>query len=145
METMDRVERLLDVLRSRAGGCRAHVLVVDDDADIRATLVELFEGEGFTVTGAADGADGLAQARERRPDLVLLDMMMPVMNGHEFLAALKPDPSLADIRVVVMRDGHFAVEGGPTPPDPAAPGLRGVRLPPAEQDADLLPEARAAR
>jgi hypothetical protein len=70
---------LLDAVRARVGSGPAHVLVVEDDADIRPALIRVFEMEGFTVAGVVHGADGLAQARERRPDLVLLDMMMPVM------------------------------------------------------------------
>ena len=57
---MDRFEQLLDSLRARVGGGRAHVIVVDDDADIRAALTEILEGERCTVAGAVHGADGLA-------------------------------------------------------------------------------------
>jgi len=102
-----------------------HVLVVDDDADIRAALMETLAEAGHTVDGAVDGADGLAQARARRPDVILLDMMMPVMDGNEFLAALRADPVLASVPVMVMKDGRCVVEGGgpPPPPGPAAPGV----------------------
>jgi len=134
----EQIGQLLDAVHARAGGDFPHLLVVDDDTDIRESVIEILEGEGFTVAGAVHGADGLAQARERRPDLIVLDMMMPVMDGREFLAALRSDPALATIPVVTMA-GDFAVESGPTPPRPAAPGLRGVRLP--EEGTDV-PEAK---
>ena len=141
---MDYLE-LLSLLRAQVGDGRAHVLVVDDDAAIRAMLIEILETETCTVAGAVDGMDGLAQARSRRPDCILLDLMMPVMSGHEFLAALRSDPSLAAIPVVVMSAGRVVVDRGPTPPDPAAFALRGVRPPAGEQDSDDLPVAKAVR
>jgi len=76
------------------------VLVVDDDRDIRESLVELFESEGYEVACAADGRQALVAARRRTPDVILLDQVMPVMCGREFRAEQVLDPSLADIPVV---------------------------------------------
>ncbi|HTP49674.1 MAG TPA: response regulator [Anaeromyxobacteraceae bacterium] len=89
-----------------AGGTRQlgtadkRVLVVDDDRDIRESLVELLESEGYQVSSAANGRDALAEARRTRPDVILLDQMMPVMCGREFQAAQARDPSLAGIPVL---------------------------------------------
>jgi len=83
-------------------GDAKRVLVVEDDDDIRSTLAELLESEGYEVTSAADGRQGLARALERPPDLILLDLMMPVMNGWEFREEQKRDPSIAGVPVVVV-------------------------------------------
>lgn len=79
-----------------------NVLVVDDSEEIR-TLIELYlKREGFTVHTAKDGREGLALARELRPDLITLDIMMPEMDGWQVLQQLKPDPRTADIPVVII-------------------------------------------
>ena len=71
------------------------VLVVDDDRDIRELLVELLGGEGYLVSSAADGRQALWEAHAHRPDVILLDLMMPVMDGYQFRAAQLDDPDLA--------------------------------------------------
>lgn len=81
---------------------RRDVLNVDDDDDLRATLALLLEFEGFAVRCARDGAEALRAITEARPLIVLLDLMMPVMNGWQFRAAMLADPSLADIPVIVI-------------------------------------------
>ncbi|MGC4000520.1 MAG: response regulator [Anaeromyxobacter sp.] len=80
----------------------ACVLVVDDEADIRQAVSEILADEGYVVVGARDGAEALAQARAAHPSLVLLDLMMPRMNGWEFREAQRQDPELAKIPVVVL-------------------------------------------
>jgi CheY-like chemotaxis protein len=80
----------------------ACVLVVDDETDIREAVSEVLEEEGYEVCGAGDGAEALSKARERHPSVVLLDLMMPGMNGWEFRAAQKGDPELAGIPVIVL-------------------------------------------
>jgi len=80
----------------------ARVLVVDDEVDIREPLVELFEGEGYEVFAAANGLEALGEARRNRPDVILLDWMMPVMNGREFRLEQARDPLLADVPVVAI-------------------------------------------
>ena len=64
------------------------VLVVDDDPDIRATVAEMLEIEGYSVEEAANGADALVAVERRRPDLILLDMRMPVLDGWGFAAEM---------------------------------------------------------
>jgi two-component system chemotaxis response regulator CheY len=79
------------------------ILVVEDDADVRETLVLVLESEGFEVRAARDGREALEILRAGfRPRLILLDLMMPVMNGWEFRAEMKNDPELAKIPVVFV-------------------------------------------
>ena len=78
------------------------VCIVDDSADIRDIYSLKFQREGFMVVVARDGAEGLQLIREKRPDVILLDIEMPVMGGLEVLKALKEDPELEKIPVVVM-------------------------------------------
>ncbi len=80
----------------------ASVLVVDDELDIRQAVAEVLADEGYTVVSAADGAEALERARAVHPSVILLDLMMPVMNGWEFRQAQKQDPSVSGIPVVVL-------------------------------------------
>lgn len=76
--------------------------MVDDNPDVRLALTTLLEDEGYEVAEADDGDVGLEAARERKPDLILLDLMMPRMNGFDTLRELKRDESLSDVPVVVL-------------------------------------------
>jgi CheY-like chemotaxis protein len=78
------------------------VLVVDDETDIREAVAELLAEEGYEVLNAGDGAEALRKARAFHPSVVLLDLMMPGMNGWEFCAERKGDPDLQDIPVIVL-------------------------------------------
>jgi CheY-like chemotaxis protein len=78
------------------------VLVVEDDRDNRELLVELLASEGYQVSSASDGRQALAEAHASRPDVILLDLMMPNMNGWEFRDAQLQDPYLARVPVVVI-------------------------------------------
>ena len=78
------------------------VLVVDDDIDILDGLSELLKLAGFEVVTARNGMEALARARARRPCMVLLDLMMPVMSGQEFRAAQSTDPSISSVPVIVV-------------------------------------------
>jgi CheY-like chemotaxis protein len=80
----------------------ARILVIDDDSDIREVVAEALAFEGHEVAGARDGAEGLARCHAFRPDLVVLDLMMPGMNGWEFRRAQLRDPVLARIPVLVV-------------------------------------------
>ncbi len=81
---------------------RCHVLVVDDDLDIRDTLREILEHEGYLVATARNGLEGLGCAKLLRPELILLDLFMPVMDGTEFRRRQLSDPEIAAIPVVVV-------------------------------------------
>jgi CheY-like chemotaxis protein len=78
------------------------VLIVDDDRDIRETLRELLELEGWTATTARNGAEALERMRQSAPGLVLLDLVMPVMDGVEVCRRRAADPELARIPVAVI-------------------------------------------
>ncbi len=80
----------------------APVLVVDDETDIRDAVSEVLSEEGYEVASASDGIEALKKARALRPSVVLLDLMMPRMNGWEFCAARRRDPELAAIPVIVL-------------------------------------------
>src|SRR2546428_5782630 len=67
------------------------ILVVEDDATIRDTLTFNLKKEGYAVTVAQDGADGVAKARSSRPDLILLDLMLPELNGLEVCRILRQE------------------------------------------------------
>lgn len=84
-----------------SGSTRPRVLVVDDDPDLRV-LAGVHLGEGFDVIQAADGKECVAKALSHQPDVILLDMMMPGMNGSEVLTALSSDPSTAEIPVIFL-------------------------------------------
>ncbi len=78
------------------------VLVVDDERDIREAVAEVLKDEGFEVLDANDGAEALEQLRAHHPAVVLLDLMMPGMNGWEFCAARQREPELSSIPVIVI-------------------------------------------
>jgi CheY-like chemotaxis protein len=98
-------ERLLSVLRSLDFDCRlvpCLALVVDDDPANRNLLRSLLEKEAWTVTEAEDGASALAAVADRTPDLILLDLMMPNMDGFEFAERLHRDTRWRSIPIVVI-------------------------------------------
>ena len=78
------------------------ILVAEDQQHIRKLIEYKLSNSGYTVITAADGAQALARARQDRPDLVLLDVMMPLMTGIEVLAALKRDPATQGIPVLLV-------------------------------------------
>ena len=78
------------------------VLIIEDDTPIRECIAEVLEMEGDSVAQASDGREGLLEAGEHHPNLILLDLMMPNMNGLQFRAAQNGDAALADIPVIVM-------------------------------------------
>ncbi len=78
------------------------VLVVDDESDIRQAVAEVLAYEGYEVVAACDGAEALDKARAYHPEVVLLDLMMPRMDGWEFRRAQKHDPEVSRIPVVVL-------------------------------------------
>jgi DNA-binding response OmpR family regulator len=78
------------------------VLVADDDEDILQLVAFRLERAGYTVVTAADGQQALAAAREHRPDLAVLDVMMPGLNGYEVTRALRGDPETAAIAVILL-------------------------------------------
>jgi signal transduction histidine kinase len=90
-----------------AGGAGEEILLVEDDGSIRSSLQGILEDEGYLVTTAENGREALERLRSGGPpDLIILDLRMPVMDGWEFRAAQKSDPALAQIPVLaVSADG----------------------------------------
>jgi len=89
-------------LRDILVGKVASVLVVEDEEDTRRLIAETLGEHGVEVRTAANGVEGLAQLASFRPEVILLDLMMPQMDGFEFLKRLKADPSRSLIPVVVL-------------------------------------------
>lgn len=78
------------------------VLIIDDDGTMRSLYERVFTLEGFTVELADSGKTGMEKVQTTNPDIVLLDMMMPVINGLEVLEKIKADPATSHIPVIVM-------------------------------------------
>jgi CheY-like chemotaxis protein len=87
---------------SEPTGAAGSVLVIDDDPVIQDLMGSFLHKEGYRVTMAAGGEEGLRRARELRPDVITLDVAMPTMDGWSVLSALKSDPQLADIPVIML-------------------------------------------
>ena len=96
----------------------AKILVVEDDALISRMYQKVFESEGYEVFMAVDGQIGLDLARTKKPTIILLDIMMPKLNGLQMLQQLKADPDIAKIPVIVLtnlsgaQDAERALELG---------------------------------
>jgi CheY-like chemotaxis protein len=82
------------------------VLVVDDDAVIRSTVAELLLDEGYAVDQAADGAEALQLVYRSVPDAIVLDLMMPVLDGWAFVERCRSVPAARDVPIVVMSATH---------------------------------------
>ncbi len=78
------------------------ILIVEDDPALRTPLSEQLTGEGFNVLQAGDGEAGLASALEHHPDLILLDIIMPKMNGLVLLEKLRQDPWGKNVQVMML-------------------------------------------
>jgi CheY-like chemotaxis protein len=109
---------------------RPLVLVVDDDPDILDAICDILDAEGYRVSRARHGQEALEQVDSVRPDVILLDLMMPVMDGVAFAQALRQRPLLRDIPIVVISaDGN--------PQRAAAVGAAGYLAKPFDIDALL--------
>jgi DNA-binding response OmpR family regulator len=95
-----------------------HVLLIEDEPNIAEAIRFLLTRDGWHVSHLADGADAVARVRALRPDLVILDHMLPGLSGLEILADLRADPDLAGVKVLMLtargqvRDREAAVEAG---------------------------------
>jgi len=90
----------------------ARVLVIDDEPDVRWLIRMSLERAGHQVLVAEDGLRGVAVAMKQRPEVIVLDLMMPVMDGATFIAAKNRDSRVADIPIIVVTAaGRADVEG----------------------------------
>jgi CheY-like chemotaxis protein len=80
----------------------ARVLVIDDEPDVRWLIRMSLERAGHEVIDAEDGLRGIAMAMKQHPEIIVLDLMMPVMDGYGVLAELSKDPRTANVPVVVL-------------------------------------------
>jgi CheY-like chemotaxis protein len=120
------------------GNRAPRVLVVDDDPDILDAICDILEGEGYAVARARHGAEALDRLHERRPDVILLDLMMPVMDGLAFAQALRERRLEPEIPIVVISaDGN--------PQKAASIGARGFLAKPFDIDALLAYVASVAQ
>ena len=78
------------------------VLVIEDDANILLSLEFVLEREGYEVRSATSGSEGLAAMRRDRPDLVILDLMLPDLSGYEVCQQARREPELADTPILVL-------------------------------------------
>lgn len=79
-----------------------HVLIVDDEPNIVISLEYLMKREGFRVSVARDGEEGLARIRSERPDLVVLDVMMPKLDGFQVCQQVRADAELDSVRILML-------------------------------------------
>ncbi len=104
-----RIERHVDeTLPGKTGG---DVLVVDDDANLRELVRQQLSERGYTVHQAADGSEAISAIRERKPDLVILDVMMPGISGFDVAAVLKSDPETRAIPIIILSIVHDPERG----------------------------------
>ena len=85
------------------------ILVVEDDADNRRIVVKVLTVEGYEVLEAIDGRSALATARKEHPDLIIMDLAMPGLDGWQAASQLKSDPKVADIPIIALT--AFAMRG----------------------------------
>lgn len=95
-----------------------HVLLIEDEANIAEAIRFVLMRDGWQVTTHGDGHDALARVREARPDLVILDVMLPGHSGFDILTALRADPATVDLPVLMLtakgqaRDREAAARAG---------------------------------
>ena len=85
------------------------ILVVEDQEDLRCILRDLLEGSGYAVTEAADGQAGVVKAQSERPNLILMDIQLPVLDGYEATRQIKADPILKAIPIIAV--SSYAMKG----------------------------------
>ena len=78
------------------------ILIVDDEPDLVQTIQDRLEMSGYTVTTAGNGKEGLEKTLQEKPDIVLLDVIMPIMDGLEMLEALRKHPESKDCAVIML-------------------------------------------
>jgi two-component system cell cycle response regulator DivK len=88
---------------------KKRILVVEDQEDLRGVLRDLLDGSGYSVVEAVDGNAGFASAKSEHPDLILMDIQMPIVDGYEATRRIKADPGLKEIPIVAV--SSFAMKG----------------------------------
>ncbi|HEX9102362.1 MAG TPA: response regulator, partial [Polyangia bacterium] len=93
-----------------AAGDGPTLLVVDDEPEINKLVARIFEKRGYRVIAALDGAEALLAVQRDRPDLVILDLNLPKIDGWEVCRRLKSDPATRDIPIVMLTAAHANVD-----------------------------------
>lgn len=93
---------MLGLFKSKKKTGRARVLVVDDESDIVSTIQYRLKFGEFDVITASNGQEGLEKAEKEKPDIILLDINMPIMDGHEMLERLKNNSDLKNTPVIML-------------------------------------------
>jgi len=93
---------MLKFFRSKRKPARPRILIADDEPDLLSTIQCQLRWCRYDVTTAANGLETIEKARREKPDLILLDVNMPVMNGHQVLERLRANPDLASIPVIMV-------------------------------------------
>ena len=93
---------MLGLFKSKKQTSQVKILVVDDEPDLVSTVEYRLKFSNCQVVTAGNGKEGLEKAASEKPDLILLDTNMPVMNGHEMLESLRNDPAIKDIPVIML-------------------------------------------
>jgi len=101
-ELMKQLKEQMDFSRLKMAGKHATILVVDDDDSIRSLLNQELSEAGYVIEEASDGKIALERIRNNRPDLIILDVMMPEINGFDVAAILKNDPNTMDIPIIIL-------------------------------------------
>ncbi|MDP2926547.1 MAG: response regulator [bacterium] len=78
------------------------ILIIEDDLFLRELMSKKLVGEGYQISGATDGEEGIRSVKSEKPDLVLLDLILPGIDGFEVLARIKQDPEIAQTPVIVL-------------------------------------------
>ncbi len=96
------------------------ILIVEDDSVLQKALQEFLVGEGFEISSALDGEEGVTMSKAKKPDLILLDIILPKKDGYEVLKEVKADPETKNIPIVLLtnlgslNDVEKALEMGAT-------------------------------
>ena len=79
-----------------------NILIIEDDEFLRGLINKKLSAEGFNIISAVDGEEGIKKAKEQKPDLILLDLVLPNIDGFEVLEKIKADPNVSAVPVIIL-------------------------------------------
>lgn len=79
-----------------------NILIIEDDRFLRELITQKLVKEGYEISEAIDGEEGIKKIKEKKPDLILLDLILPEIDGFEVLSKMREDPALAQIPVIIL-------------------------------------------
>ena len=92
----------MEPLNSKSQSSTKRILIIEDDKFLRELIAQKLLKENFDISEAVDGEEGIKKVKEEKPDLVLLDLILPGIDGFEVLSRIKKDPVLASIPVIIL-------------------------------------------